>query len=130
MNEYNKPVKRVTTTEQPQALSAAFDESECLKYWPFDGDFGHPSDKVLKDKIGLARKAGPCCECLSEIKPSERIRMIVAIFDDQVMSYRCCSACCLAMAEIWTGNWNAMDARSEVRAQNERLLCELGEKVK
>lgn len=121
------------TTEQPQTdasaaggqsrstdvLGAAFDERECLKYWPFDGDFGHPSDKILKDKIGIARKPGPCCECLTEIQPGERIRMIGAIFDGQMMSYRYCSACCSAMAEMWTGNWNAMDARWEVRAQNE-----------
>ncbi|MDO9273598.1 MAG: hypothetical protein Q7T94_11355 [Rugosibacter sp.] len=100
-------------------LAAGFDECECLKYWPFDGDFGHPSDKILKDKIGIARKGGPCCECLTEIRPGERIRMIGAIFDDQMMSYRYCSACCSAMAEMWTGNWNAMDERLEVRARNE-----------
>ena len=27
-----------------------FDEAECLKTNPFEGDFGSPSDKVLKDK--------------------------------------------------------------------------------
>lgn len=100
-------------------LGAAFDERECLKYWPFYGDFGHPRDKILKDKVGVARKAGPCCECLTVIVPGERIRMISAIFDDQMMSYRYCSACCSAMAEMCTGNWNAMDARWEVRARNE-----------
>jgi len=106
-------------------LGADFDERECLKYWPFDGDYGHPSDKILKDKIGIARKQGPCCECLTAIQPGERIRMIGAIFDDQMMSYRYCSACCTAMAEMWTGNWNAMDARWEVRARNEAPNAEL-----
>ena len=100
-------------------LGAGFDERECLKYWPFDGDYGDPSDRILKDKIGIARKAGPCCECLTEIVPGERIRMIGAIFDGQMMSYRYCSACCTAMAEMWNGDWNAMDARWEVRARNE-----------
>lgn len=33
-----------------------FDEAECLKVNPFEGDFGSPGDKVLKDKIGTARK--------------------------------------------------------------------------
>jgi hypothetical protein len=89
-------------------LDAEFDEAECLKYWPFDGDYGHPRDKILKDKIGIARKPGPCCECLTEIVPGERIRMIGAIFDDQMMSYRYCSACCAAMAKMWTDNWKQL----------------------
>ena len=37
-----------------------FDEAECLKTNPFEGDFGSPGDKVLKDKIGTARKGGTC----------------------------------------------------------------------
>ena len=28
-----------------------FDEADCLKTNPFEGDFGSPGDKVLKDKI-------------------------------------------------------------------------------
>ena len=46
-----------------------FDEAECLKTDPFEGDFGSPGDKVLKDKIGTARKGGTCGICRQEIVP-------------------------------------------------------------
>lgn len=41
-----------------------FDEADCLKTNPFEGDFGSPGDKVLKDKICTARKGGTCGEYL------------------------------------------------------------------
>ena len=40
-----------------------FNEADCLKTNPFEGDFGSPGDKVLKDKIGTARKGGTCGMC-------------------------------------------------------------------
>ena len=58
-----------------------FDEAECLKTNPFEGDFGSPGDKVLKDKIGTARKGGTCGMCRQEIVPGERVRLLAAVFD-------------------------------------------------
>jgi len=78
-----------------------FNDKDCLRYWPFEGDFGAPGDRVLKDKIGIARKSGPCEICEHDIQPGERIRMLSAVFDGSLMSYRWCSTCCAAMATIW-----------------------------
>ena len=81
-----------------------FDEAECLKTNPFEGDFGSPGDKVLRDKIGTARKGGTCGMCKQEIVPGERVRLLAAVFDGELMSYRWCSECCAAMAACWTDN--------------------------
>ncbi len=89
-----------------------FDEAECLKTNPFEGDFGSPGDKVLKDKIGTARKGGTCGMCRQEIVPGERVRLLAAVFDGTLMSYRWCSECCAAMAASWTDDvaaWAPLD---------------------
>lgn len=78
-----------------------FNEKDCLAYNPFEGDFGEPNDRILKDKIGIARKAGACFLCKQQIQPGEKIRMLTAIFSGELMHYRWCTACCCAMASIW-----------------------------
>ena len=88
-----------------------FDERACLQVNPFEGDFGSPGDRVLKDKIGTARKCGTCGMCRQEIQQGERVRLLAAIFDGQMMSYRWCSACCAAMAVSWHDAGRAWTAR-------------------
>jgi hypothetical protein len=91
-----------------------FDEAECLKTNPFEGDFGSPGDKVLKDKIVTARKSGTCCLCLQEIIPGERVRTLAAIFDGEMRSYRWCSECCEALAASWTDDGRAWEERVRI----------------
>lgn len=91
-----------------------FNEAECLQTDPFEGDFGTPGDRVLKDKIGTARKAGPCSLCAQEIKPGERVRIQAAIFDGALMHYRWCSECCAAMAASWHDEGKAFEARARL----------------
>lgn len=86
-------------------------EIDCLKCNPFEGDFGSPGDKVLKDKIVTARKSGICGMCRQEIKPGSRARTLAAVFDGDLMSYRWCEKCCEAMAASWTDNGDAWEAR-------------------
>ncbi len=86
-------------------------ETDCLKCNPFEGDFGSPGDKVLKDKIVTARKGGTCGMCLQEIQPCERVRTLAAIFDGAMRHYRWCEKCCEAMAASWTDNGDAWTAR-------------------
>jgi len=88
-----------------------FDEADCLKTNPFEGDFGSPGDKVLKDKICTARKGGTCGMCRQEIVPGERVRTLAAVFDGELMSYRWCSECCAAMAASWTDDGRAWESR-------------------
>jgi len=110
-----------------------FDEAECLKTNPFEGDFGSPGDKVLKDKIGTARKGGTCGMCRQEIVPGERVRLLAAVFDGTLMNYRWCSECCAAMAASWTDNGEAWEARARLgrkssNVQGNRPLPAKGEK--
>lgn len=86
-------------------------EADCLKCNPFEGDFGEPGDRVLKDKIVTARKAGVCGMCRQEVTPGERVRTLSAVFDGALMSYRWCEKCCEAMASSWTDEGRAWEAR-------------------
>ncbi len=100
-----------------------FDESECLKTNPFEGDFGSPGDKVLKDKIGVARKAGACGMCRQEIVPGERVRMLSAVFDGDLMNYRWCQECCAAMAASRADNGDAWEARARIGRESMSNQC-------
>ena len=88
-----------------------FDENLCLQLNPFEGDFGKPTDRCLKDKIGIARKQSRCSLCNHEIMPKERIRIATHIFDGEMHSYRWCSACCAAMAKSWTDDGESYEER-------------------
>lgn len=39
------------------------DLSAALRHNPFEGDFGSPGDRVLRDKIVTARRPGICITC-------------------------------------------------------------------
>lgn len=77
-----------------------FDEIACLDTDPFYGDFGDPGDRVLQDKIVTTRKPATCDCCRGTTEIGERTRIIKAVFDGQMMSYRYCSECCHAMAIV------------------------------
>ena len=112
-NEMTKTQKKTTAQETAppgvnvQRLVSAFSENDCLACGPFDGDFGSPDDRILKDKMVTARKAGACFLCEREITPGERIRTMAAVFDGELMSYRWCNACCAAMAKSWLDDGDA-----------------------
>lgn len=97
----------------------SFDENKCLKINPFEGDFGTPNDKILKDKIVTARKTRACGMCCQEIQKGERIRVLAAVFDGELMNYSWCSKCCDAMSKILVDNGFSWEAR--VNLGNEHL---------
>lgn len=86
-------------------------DAKILEFDPFQGDFGDQSDKVLKDKMGVARKAGECSNCSQQIQRGERVRLMTARFDGQLMNYRWCPLCCAAMALGVDGGDEAYEAR-------------------
>lgn len=55
-------------------MNTDFDEQNALNFNPFDGDFGDQSDRILKNKIGIARKSGECHDCAEEIKKDKKGR--------------------------------------------------------
>lgn len=86
-------------------------ERNCLKYNPFEGDFGDPGDKILKKKMVTAKKGGFCKLCQQEIKPGERIRVQAEIFEGTFENYRWCEQCCIAMAENWFDEGESLSIR-------------------
>lgn len=91
------------------------DEEAVLATDPFAGDFGSPGDRTLKDKMGNARKAGPCQDCGQTIQPGERIRLRTDIFDGEMMSFRWCQLCCEAMAISADDEMDAWSKRIALR---------------
>lgn len=91
------------------------DDEKTLAFDPFQGDFGDQGDKVLKDKIGIARKAGDCNDCAQPIHPGDRVRLMTARFDGQLMNYRWCSLCCDAMAKYDDDGGDAYETRCALR---------------
>ncbi len=73
-------------------------EAECLLADPFQGDFGDQGDRTLRDRMGTARKAGPCSGCSRVVQPGDRVRLLTGRFDGDLRSYRWCPACCAEMA--------------------------------
>ena len=95
-------------------------DDEVLSFDPFEGDLGAPGDKVLKNKIALARKAGECSNCTQQIERGERVRMMTARFDGQLMSYRWCSFCCAAMLKSYDDDGQAYEDRAAIAAAKEQ----------
>lgn len=91
--------------------STKFDEADCMSVNPFEGDFGSPGDRILRDKITIARKTHQCGMCRQQIHPGEKTRVLAAVFDGEMRSYRWCALCCAAMASSWTDDGYAWEAR-------------------
>lgn len=86
-------------------------EADVMSYNPFDGDFGAPGDRLLRDRIVTARSGGDCHLCGGKIQPGTRIRSRSGVIDGSLMSWRWCTACCEAMALSWTDDGKALEAR-------------------
>ncbi len=89
-----------------------YDEEECLRVDPFEGDFGDPSDKILKDKIVTARKARSCYFCEEDVVPGTRIRTRTMLLAGQLHCYSWCEKCCAAMAKSWDDDGFALYQRA------------------
>jgi len=100
---------------------STFNEHDALAWNPFEGDFGSPGDRTLKDKIVTARKGGECHNCGCDIQPKERIRTQSAIIDGSLMSWRWCQLCCEAMAKVWEDSGDAIEARYALKYSREDL---------
>jgi hypothetical protein len=93
------------------------DLGRALEYNPFEGDFGDPGDRSLRDKIVNFRKAGGCHICGRDVKPGTLGRSLTMLWvsDRAVRTYRYCTACTEAMACCWTDEGKALDVRYGLR---------------
>ena len=96
-----------------------YQQARSLIYPLFQSDFGEPGDRVLSDRIVVARKAGACVECLQPIEPGQHARRHVAVYGGDVRTYRYCEPCCAAMALSWEDDGQALEARWAMRARQE-----------
>lgn len=97
------------------------DLEKALRYNPFDGDFGEPGDRCLRDKIVTFRKGGKCVDCLDEIVPGTRGRSLTMLWADRSgpITGRYCKACTEAQATAFEDEGKALDARWNVRRRHE-----------
>ena len=100
-------------------------ETEMLLVDTFDGDFGDPSDRVIRDKIVTTRKAKVCHLCGQIIPKGARSRAMSGIFDGDFVTYRWCVDCLTAMVESETDGGEAFSKRIQLRneAENEQTRC-------
>ena len=90
-------------------------ESDVLAVNPFEGDFGSPGDRTLKNKMVTARKEGECHLCGGKTVPGTRIRVMTEKFEGRLEYYRWCNECCVAMEKSWQDNGEAYEARATLR---------------
>lgn len=89
------------------------DLQQALKYWPFDGDFGMPGDRKLRDGIVTFRCSHHCIHCLGKIEPGTKGRSLTMLWDDGQgpSTGRYCTECTEAMAKVFKDDGAALDAR-------------------
>lgn len=95
-------------------MDEVMNKEDVLAHDPFQGDFGGPDDRTLRDKIVTARKIAECHDCGEMIVPRTMIRSRVDIADGELMSFKWCTACCEAMA-VYGENPNILEDRIAAR---------------
>lgn len=73
------------------------DLSDALEFDLFQGDFGTSEDIELSNKIVKSRGVYVCHICAGVIEKGDTHRSTTWKFDGELMSYRCCNTCCVAM---------------------------------
>lgn len=82
---------------------------DALDFDLFEGDFGTPADTELSNKIVTSRGEYRCHICVGMISKGEAHRSTTWKFDGELMSYRCCIACCTAMIASVNGDYEEDD---------------------
>ncbi|MEW7867500.1 hypothetical protein [Aeromonas diversa] len=85
-----------------------------LSFNPFEGDFGEPGDRTLKDKIVKFRKPHVCHICDGDIQVGEIGRNLVEVFSGDIGSFYFCQVCCVAMSKSVDGDDNEDEDASEI----------------
>ena len=90
-------------------------EAMCLACDPFEGDQDGcgDSDRVLSDKIVTNRCGGKCFLCQGECLPKTKNRVRVEVYDGDLMRFRWCEPCCIAMA-VYPENELPLDQQIEL----------------
>ncbi|XUV82747.1 hypothetical protein ACREYP_04780 [Enterobacter sp. TMH.L2] len=79
---------------------------DALDFDLFAGDMGDCNDIELSNKIVKGRKEYTCFICCGPIAAGEIHRYAVHKFDGEIMTYRGCNACCVAMVSSVNGDFD------------------------
>lgn len=80
-------------------MSVAYNFDDCLRYDPFAGDIVHAGEAVcFGDRIVTVRKNHWCHMCGCGIGKGTKTRLAVWLWMGEVVTYRWCEECCVAMA--------------------------------
>lgn len=90
-----------------------------LQYPLFQDDFGEPGDVVMKDRIVRGRKEFTCCECGDTIDIGTLQRYHVGKYGGDLLTYRFCEQCCVAMAMSWTDDGQMLEDRAQLRRERD-----------
>lgn len=85
------------------------DLDSALDFDLFEGDFGEPGDTELSNKIVTGRGEYKCFICYGTILKGEVHRSAKWKFDGELMLYRCCNECCVAMVASVEGDYEESD---------------------
>lgn len=91
-----------------------FNESDCLTFDPFEGDFGD-GETQLENKIVTAKKPRACSMCGEQIEKGTRIRVMAEVYDGKIHRYSWCNKCCHAMAISWDDDGIEVEKRMEMK---------------
>ena len=94
-------------TTMANADKQALDDA--LEFDLFEGDFGTPGDTERSNKIVTGRREYKCHICAGPIAKGEVHRSAKWKFDGELMPYRCCNACCVAMVASVNGEYEEND---------------------
>lgn len=78
---------------------------DALDFDLFAGDIGDCYDIELSNKIVKGRKEYACFICRGLIAVGEIHRYAAHKFDGEIMTYRSCNACCVAMVSSVNGDF-------------------------
>jgi hypothetical protein len=96
-------------------MSATFDEADCLRFDPFQGDdYGNSMQQDFGAKMVTGRGEYECHICNGPIAKSERHRVDSCRMDGEVLHARFCGLCCAAMAKAANGDDTAINAREHL----------------
>lgn len=97
-------------------------DQNVLTFPVFEGDFGDPHDKVLRNNMVQARKEHECHHCTGPIQLQERHRCMQGKYDGEMRTFRWCEACCDIMATYFEDSHKGamlLEKRFEKRHETE-----------
>ena len=100
-------------------FSVNYDLDDALTFDAFEGDFGYGDECTIKNKIVKAKKEHKCHNCNEKILKGEKNRIMVEKVNGELMTFRWCALCCVAMICDEESGGASFDQRSRLNPTGE-----------